>query len=441
MTGSIAAGCGMQPARRLAPGSTGILPGGAWDAGTPSDPPTPAYGHRKAFGEVSLFLGAGMGVAYGMPTTAQFKGRMLRKYPQRRTWARLFEDPHLPDIEDVWAAAESFSSFAAMQGSEYWLRQLPYAEIDRHELADLLGTLESEVFDAYRWNPGNDSLLESVLGPVLSLTSSYSGGIRVFTTNYDRSVEEYCSDPSHGFRCHDGFEYDPQTGRVLWSGFARRPAFYGMDKETPLDTLNLFKIHGSLGWKASRYGPERAAHEAKAADPSYSDILIYPSGSTKPPYAGIHSDIFNGFVDGLHTSDACVVAGYSFRDGLIAEQFARFAEGGKTLIAVGPDAAASLGNVLPRAAGRARSRWAQAGAGHLVYTGGSCASVHAIQMPVLPETVRDMVAAVRHAITMPAGMAAPARGDMQRRSDGVPFRGHGATLNRHGRPMRARMWP
>ena len=396
--------------------------GGARHAGAYSGPRAHAFGSSPGAGmEVSLFLGAGMDAVYGMPTTPQFKARMLSKYQRRPAWMRLLGDPTLPNIEDVWSVVDSFNSLSAAPGGEYWIRRLADAGIDRYELAELQDALKSEVFDAYRWNHLCDPLLDAVLGPVLSLAASASGDIRVFTTNYDRSVEEYCSYASRGFRCYDGFEYDPQTGRALWSGSVEQPAPYGGNEGGALKALNLFKIHGSLGWKVSQYGPERTAHEARAAGPGYSDAIVYPSGPPKCAYEGLHASIFRGFACGLHASDACVVVGHSLRDGLIAEQLARFVGDGKRLVVVGPDAAASLGNVLHRVAGRrGPAGWAMASASHFVHTCDNGASVHAIQEEIHPETVHGTVAAVRRAIAMPNCLvAAPARGGMRWQGGGI----------------------
>ena len=394
--------------------------------------------------ETSLFLGAGMSAVYGMPLTEEFRNRMLRRHPDRPVWSRLLEDPDLQRMEDVWAAVEFFNSFATMPGNDYWIRKLEGAGADRRELADLQDALVSELFDACRWRHANDHLLDSVLRPVLTLASSAGyGGVRVFTTNYDRSVEEYCSDPSRGFRCHDGFANDPQTGRNLWSGFAGQPDPWGQGAEGALDTLSLFKIHGSLGWMASRHGPERTAYEAKSADPNYRDVLVCPSSLPKSAYNGLHADIFQGFAEGLQASDACVVVGYSFRDRLIAEQFARFVEDGKTLVAVGPEAGASLNNVLrPAAVGGGPAGWAQAGASHFVYSGGSGAPVHAIQEAIRPETVDRTVMAARDAVAMPPDMAASyaaaAALSQGTESGASAMRGYSITRDRYGRRTRAR---
>ena len=390
-----------------------------------------------ATANVSLFLGAGMSAAYGMPTSSQFRDRMLRKCQRRRAWRRFLEDPKLQDIEDVWAALDSLDAFASSPGSGYWIRRLERAGIEPRELSGLRDALKSELFAACRWRPDNDFLLDAVLGPVLSLASGADGRVRVFTTNYDRSVEEYCSDPKRGFLCYDGFEYDPQTGRNLWSGFAGRPALLGWwDGLAPPPTvLDLLKIHGSLGHKVSRYGAERTAYEARSADPAYSDAIVYPSNIPKSTYKGVHGDMFRGFVEHLSASDACVVVGYSFRDPLIAKQFARFVENGKTLVVIGPKAAASLGNVPQLMAGRGRSaKWVRAGANRLVRSEGR-GTVHAIQEEIRPETVLDTVAAARAALAMPAALAAaPARKRMRKRGGG-----RGAAPGRRGTgPVRDR---
>lgn len=343
---------------------------------------------------------------------------MLSKYPQQAAWRRLLEDTDLPGMEDVWAAVASYNNFASTPGSGYLIQKLEDAGIERREMATLQVALEHEMFNACRWQSHNNHLLDSVLRPILSLAHSPSGNVRVFTTNCDRSVEEYCSDTSRGFRCHDGFEYDPQTGRTRWAGFAGEPALSGGEAWIDLGSLSLLKIHGSLGWKFSQqYGPERTAYEAKSADPNYDDILIYPTGLPKSAYGGIHGDIFGEFAEGLSESDACVVVGYSFSDELVAGQFARFVEGGGTLVAVGPEAAESLDNVLrPAAVGGGPARWVPTGASHFAYAGGGAGRVHAIQEPVQPETVHNTVAAVRNAIAMQGGLAqAPARGSVQGR--------------------------
>ena len=365
--------------------------------------------------EISLFLGAGMSTNYGMPTTAQFRSLMLSKYPQQAAWKHLLEDPALPGMEDVWAAVAGYNNLAATPGSDYLIQKLEGVGVERREMATLQVVLEHEMFSACRWQSCNNHLLDSVLRPVLSLAHSPSGNVRVFTTNCDRSVEEYCSDPARGFQCRDGFEYDPQTGRTRWAGFAGWPAPSGGGAWTELGILSLLKIHGSLGWKFSKqYGPERMAYEAKSADPDYDDILIYPTGLPKSAYGGIHGDIFGEFAGGLSASDACVVVGYSFSDELIAGQFARFVEGGGTLVAVGPEAAASLSNVLRLAAvGGGPAGWAQVGASHFAYAGGGSARVHAIQEPVHSGTVHNTVAAVKNAIAMRGGLVqAPARGSV-----------------------------
>ena len=387
---------------------------------------------------VSLFLGAGMSAAYGMPTSSQFRDRMLRKYPRRRAWRRLLEDPELRDMEDVWAVLDSLDGFAAASDKEYWIRRLKRAGIEPRELSGLRDALESELFDACRWRPDNDFLLDAVLGPVLSLASGADGRVRVFTTNYDRSVEEYCSDPKRGFRCYDGFEHDPQTGRSLWSGFAGRPTPLGgagWPSLPPQIVLDLLKIHGSLGHKVSRYGPERIAYEARSADPAYRDALVYPSSLPKSAYKGVHGDVFRGFAEGLFASDACVAVGYSFHDPLIAEQIARFVEGGGTLVVIGPEATASVDNVLRLTAGRGGSaKWVRAGANHLVRSAGR-GTVHAIQEEIRPETVLDTVAAARAALAMRAVPAPPPARKRTRKRGGV----HGGTApGRRGRPARGR---
>lgn len=391
--------------------------------------------------EVPLFLGAGMSVPYGMPTTVEFKDRMLRRYGRQRAWKRLLEDASLPDIEHVWAAVESFRGLSASPGGEYWAKDIcSNWGMERHEVAELQAALEGEVFDAYRWNPRNDSLLKSILAPVLSLGSG-QGGRQVFTTNYDRSVEECCVAAMHGVRCYDGFEYDPQSGRALWAGFAGRRG--GHSQVDSPDTLSLHKMHGSLGWKTSRHGLERTAQEAKAADPNYGDFVIYPTITPKSHYEGTYGEIFDRFKEGLRASDACVSLGYSFRDVAIAEQFGRLVEDGKTLVAVGPDAVSNLNNVLRHTSfAEERKEWEQVGARHFVHARTGHAAIHAVQEAIHTETVHDTVRRIRRIISpqlnVPTGAAG--RAVQRRNAAGVFQRGFAASRDKHGRPIRIRRW-
>ena len=385
--------------------------------------------------KISLFLGAGMSAPYSMPTTAEFKDIMFRKYGQRRAWRRLLADAALPDIEHVWAAVESFRNLSASPGGEYWADDIcSNRGMERHEVAELQAALEDEVFDAYRWDPRNDPLLSSVLAPVLALGAGQDGARQVFTTNYDRSVEECCAATLQGVRFYDGFEYDPQRGRVLWSGFAGR--------SSGPDTLNLYKMHGSLGWKTSRHGLERTTHEAKAADPNYRDFVIYPTIAPKSPYEGVYGEIFDGFKEGLRSSDACVALGYSFRDGAIARQFGRLVEDGNTLVAVGPDAISNLENVLRHTSlARGREEWEQVCASHFVHRSGH-ASIHAVQEEIRPETVHDTVRHVQRIISpqlrAPAGAAG--RAERGRSAAGAPHHSFSASRNRRGKLIRVQRY-
>ena len=199
-----------------------------------------------------------------------------------------------------------------------------------------------EVFKRYAWDHELDESAGRLLGPLVDMARDMNGDgqVAVFTTNYDRAVEEVCE--GRGLRMHDGFRLDVKTGRRMWAAeFGAGKGEAGPAGKAG-GSVRLYKLHGSLDWKRNdKHGVLRVDYDGPSGSAHYWDVLIHPSladnkGAIRgEPYRAIHES----FKKELESSDACVVVGFSFRDRHIAGEFRRFAEhDGKALIVVGPDA-------------------------------------------------------------------------------------------------------
>ena len=286
--------------------------------------------------KVSLFLGAGASVAYGMPTTRDFKDRMAAKCGVDPEWVGALAGGE--DIEEVLTTVREVARLPGTRGGTYLESRHPQIRKSTESMGRLEDLIKHEIHEAYTWDPQHNAALSSVLGTWLGLIRECGHDIVVFTTNYDRSVEEYCSLPGSQLGYADGFEPDGTGDYIRWAGLRGDNAWSMSGTGLPLQQLRLLKLHGSLGWKRhATHGPVRINYEKKSSDPNQQDLLIYPSLSPKDeeedePYA----TIFRHFHEQLMSSDACIVVGFSFRDERIRDEFAQFVGQGKRLVVVSP---------------------------------------------------------------------------------------------------------
>lgn len=339
----------------------------------------------------SLFLGAGASTPYGMPTTGEFMTLLRNEGRDRHRWQEVAATLGASSIERLFDgladtgryfstdAGRSVRSLleSAMGGRAQWMRDVPKLEAD----------LRARIFEAYRWNPRNRALLGAVLGPLLDLAAEQDE-VPVYTTNYDRCVEEYCSDPRRGLLCNDGFREDALAGRFRWSNTYGQTGTAGRAGAQRM--LKLHKLHGSLGWKKGPYGPERIAYESLSDSAHYEDLLIYPSSRADPlTETALFRTIFSEFKGSLLSSDMCVVVGYSFRDPDIAGVFRDFVRGGRALVVVGDRAAQDFCNSVlrPAAAAGAAGNRRRAGPGRIARIVPSLPNVYAVSELVGPGTI------------------------------------------------------
>ena len=367
------------------------------------------YRHaRLALVKISFFLGAGASAPYGMPTAGEFMKLLQNRGRNRRRWQEVIDALGASSAEglfdrlgdtaryfgtDAGRSVRSRLLKSAPGGPTRWMRDVPGLEAD----------LRDRIFEAYRWNPENDALLCAILGPLLDLAAGQDE-VPVYTTNYDRCVEEYCSNPARGLLCYDGFQADAVAGRFRWAGT------YGRGGAGAARALKLYKLHGSLGWKLGPYGPERLAYESRSNSKHYKDLLVYPSSRTDPlTKVALFETVFREFGSSLLSSDMCIVVGYSFRDPGIAEVFKEFVRDDRLLVMVGDGAVPDFYKnvVRGRAPAGAAGRWRRAGPGRAVCIDTSLPGVYGINELVSPETILGITRSIGGILQRVGGQAAP----------------------------------
>ncbi|MEX0597944.1 MAG: SIR2 family protein [Candidatus Paceibacterota bacterium] len=302
--------------------------------------------------KVALFLGAGASVPYGKPTTRKLRENLIEKYGDGlgdNFLSTLLACPEFEDVEHILQATKDLTSFNELYGGKFlsWLGNQSrlvigltsgnhkYPEFVEN-LKKIKNTFENEVFENYSWDHNADQTVNTLFPPLLNFLQSKSDKITIFTTNYDRAVEEYCSRDDNNFFCVDGFKHHEYSGRNIWNNGDNLYADLIPNKTD----VFLYKLHGSLNWKKhKRYGIERTTYERKPNDPNYEeDFLIYPTLSPKDEANGRepYKTILKQFEEIMNNVDACIVVGFSFRDEHINDILSKFTDKGKILIAISP---------------------------------------------------------------------------------------------------------
>ncbi len=307
--------------------------------------------------KIGLFLGAGASVAFGKPTTQQLRSQLVEKYkyddaagttPEQYFLFSIISFPKFEDIEHVLQCIKEVDDFFlnSQYGGKYLLereyklafqdprRPWEFKEFTNRTKA-IRKMMEDDVFENYSWNHSADLALGQICEHLLNAVRKYSKEVNIFSTNYDRAIEEYCSNQERRCRCIDGFKYDEYSGRRRWTGSFSYPT------EGGITNVYLYKLHGSLNWKMHKiYGIEATSEERRSSDSNYTEnLLVYPTVSPKDgqeiePYKTIR----DGFKKFMESADACIVIGFSFRDEHINTIFKDFLKRGKSIIAISPSA-------------------------------------------------------------------------------------------------------
>ncbi len=188
-------------------------------------------------------------------------------------------------------------------------------------VAEHYSAIDSEAaFDLYR--PFLENCFELIKGyPSTTLP--------VFTTNYDLAIEKTVKHSAGNFRLIDGFNKElspPEWSAVVYDSY--EPPRRG-------NALVLFKLHGSVDWQQTPFGPIQRAETGRRDSGTLKTVVIYPTQrkseqlSEEPYKTG-----FGYLSDCLCHANCCVVIGFSFRDAEIVRTFREGLKSNKNLMII-----------------------------------------------------------------------------------------------------------
>ena len=319
-----------------------------------------------------LFLGAGASTPLGYPVMAEFVKRVREEIQREGNESRHEEEAKLltdlmfrggyNDIEEVLVHIEKILSLTQDGMDSMWQDTLPkISPLGRQEsigfrqltanALSLRQYIENSIFDVYQLFPEVQDKLEFHKELFLCMHQADSQGTTsapryVFTTNYDRVIEEFCRLQQYDLR--NGFRVDPvRQNRKLWW-----PASFDEPLLKDRVCVKLFKLHGSLSWKKAADGHI----EELSVDLSFSgkpprmyekkDLLIYPASKTPPDDEPLRT-LYDKFETEMNEAGSCLVVGFSFRDPYLNRIFREFAGSGRhQLFVMGKNCRENVANNL-----------------------------------------------------------------------------------------------
>ncbi|CAN5814195.1 hypothetical protein BH23THE1_BH23THE1_12280 [soil metagenome] len=286
-----------------------------------------------------LFLGAGASYELGFMTTPQMKKHLeeLVKGYDAGSILKILMNTPFNDVEELFYALISLEKHLSDNLNSKLLQNLItrstiFIQQDsaplnlssfKEKVNQALNLLEEEIYKKYRWNNSLKDRVTDLYHPLIK-TIKKNNRLTICTTNYDKSIENYCKITDT--RYYDGFVPD-NYGSYIFKGF----------KNSPQDSILFLKIHGSLDWKKNGDEIVKTLEESKSADSNFSENLwIVPTLGGKslddPPF----KEIFEKFKEELQGCDICFCIGYSFRDTLINDEFKKFIKQKGKLVILNP---------------------------------------------------------------------------------------------------------
>lgn len=298
-----------------------------------------------------LFLGAGASAPFGYPPTGPFAQELQDHIPNSTQEGVLLRSiGNVPGVQDAEQILEILDSIVDLEKSpirryfENSSLNIPIlGGISYRDFAPLVQSLRDqirrEIFNTYSWKRVAEAGFGCYRDLFALLPMLDDPILEVFTTNYDRLIEEFCA-AQENIRLVDGFTHVEKRRVWKWNPtIIDTLTTRGLSKEA---IVALYKLHGSLNWRRTIDGvieQVRPEEPIQAGGGSFEEnVLIYPGGKTQPilePFRKLHET----FADRMRTATTCLVIGFSFRDEYLNVGFSEFLERrGTMLIVVSPSA-------------------------------------------------------------------------------------------------------
>ena len=272
---------------------------------------------------ITLLLGAGASKPFGYPTTQDFMDVANERFNsllynevngflknnnnvvdiEMVLWElqklhKCLDDMQEPDTFKKWFFISSGRLAHQINAGQYQplTSMLPNTAT---EINDLISRINKLVYDTYWKPPSANNFYHAFFGLLRTFYNSVDSPINIFTTNYDRVIENNFID-TEPEEFNDGFLYYHRK-HELWD-----ISHYGNS------FINLYKLHGSIDWK--RLEDKRVYRVPVSNFTKHKDhVILYPGFKGEPdeePFIAIHQE----FKKSLLASNVCLAIGYSFRD-------------------------------------------------------------------------------------------------------------------------------
>ena len=168
------------------------------------------------------------------------------------------------------------------------------------------------MYKEYETKPEESSRIRSAYGKLfesIEKVSNEETDVVVFTTNYDRVIEEFCMDTPQ-YDLVDGFIHDPRHRIYGWN-----PKEFGRTGGNRT-LVKLFKLHGSLDWRKTHDGrivQIRSEQRIVRSNLYERNMLIYFATHEKPAEEPFVT-LYEHFSKQLLEADVLITIGFSYRD-------------------------------------------------------------------------------------------------------------------------------
>ncbi len=262
-------------------------------------------------------LGAGASHPAGIPTIPEMTKKFLENPYRVKDQSDIrSSNSNTPWVQRLFKAIETLSNTAQehygksdlelimslilelLDSNSRKLFQNTYKEIAEIEDGDLniIRFLINDYIRKECENIRSDSV--EYLWPLQSLVSNK---MKIFTLNYDGTIEIFCE--KYNINFSDGFD-------LYWN-----PDSFVNAK------VNIFKLHGSLYWFRTESGkiikvPAKGLTVSflrYLSDEQLSEMMIYPA-LKKNKQSEVYLWLHGTFINELNKATTCVIIGYSFRD-------------------------------------------------------------------------------------------------------------------------------
>ena len=296
--------------------------------------------------KTALFLGAGASAFANQPTTRELMD-LVRQRANNTAWSGqnsgglvnfIVEHKIYTDVEKLYDGIDRMHRlrdipnflpiFLALHGSDTTFKNT----LD--DMAHLRSIIRDVLLDSFDIDLGSHETIKHMFDMVrLIMGAGETGGLRVFTTNYDTVMEAYAD--AGRLEIVNGFKHSGHLTRIWadeWARHTDRPPLY------------LTKLHGSVRWYKDGEGNIMESGDVKQRNMER-DVMIYPTEGAKDYGREPFATMLRRFKKDMKDIDVLLVIGFSYRDEDIADIIINEVENGMALISVSPDAASDIRRV------------------------------------------------------------------------------------------------